>query len=61
MTAGHPEVGHRSVTLCHLGVIAIRLGRALSWDPAQEKFVGDAAADAWLAREPRKPWSYEAV
>jgi hypothetical protein len=60
-TVSDTEVGHRSVTLCHLGVIAMRLGRALSWDPAQEKFVGDAAADEWLAREPRKPWSYEAV
>jgi predicted dehydrogenase len=60
-TVADTEVGHWSVAVCHLGVIAMRLGRALSWDPAKEKFVGDAAADTWLDREPRKPWSYEAV
>ena len=55
------EVGHRSATICHLGVIAMRLGRKLKWDPAQERFVGDQEANQWLAREPRKPWSYDAV
>ena len=60
-TVADTEVGHRSVAVCHLGVIAMRLGRVLSWDPAMEKFVSDAEADTWLAREPRKPWSYEAV
>jgi predicted dehydrogenase len=55
------EVGHRSVTVCHLGVIAMRLGRELKWDPAKEQFVDDQEANTWLAREPRKPWSYEAV
>jgi predicted dehydrogenase len=53
------EVGHRSATVCHIGVIAMRLGRELKWDPERERFVGDAEADKWLAREPRKPWSYE--
>ncbi len=55
------EVGHRSVSLCHLGVIAIRLGRKLAWDPDRERFVNDAEADGYLAREQRKPYSYEAV
>ena len=55
------EIGHRSVTVCHLGVIAMRLGRALKWNPATEQFVGDAEANKWLAREQRKPWSYETV
>ena len=55
------EIGHRSVTVCHLGVIAMRLGRALKWNPATEQFVGDTAANGWLAREQRKPWSYEMV
>ncbi len=55
------EIGHRSVTVCHLGVIAMRLGRALKWNPATEQFVGDTAANGWLAREQRKPWSYETV
>lgn len=55
------EIGHRSVTVCHLGVIAMRLGRALKWNPATEQFVGDADANKWLAREQRKPWSYAMV
>ena len=53
------EVGHRSVSVCHLGVIAIRLGRKLQWDPGKEQFVNDTEADKWLAREQRKPWTYE--
>ncbi len=56
-----PEVGHRSVTLCHLGGIAIRLGRKLRWDPEKEQFPSDAEANAMVAREMRKPWSYDAV
>jgi predicted dehydrogenase len=55
------EVGHRSVTVCHLGVIAMRLGRELKWDPAKEQFVDDKEANTWLAREPRKPWTFDAV
>jgi len=55
------EVGHRSASLCHLGVISIRLGRKLNWDPAREQFVGDAEAATYLAREMRKPYDYDLV
>ena len=55
------EIGHRSVTVCHLGVIAVRLGRKLKWDPEMEQFVGDDEANAMVAREMRKPWGYDAV
>lgn len=55
------EIGHRSVSVCHLGVIAMRLGRKLKWNPKREQFVGDKEADGWLAREMRKPWDYDAV
>jgi predicted dehydrogenase len=55
------EIGHRSVSLCHLGVIAIRLGRKLTWDAAKESFVEDKAANGYLAREMRKPWTYDLV
>ena len=53
------EIGHRSASVCHLGVIAIRLGRKLAWDPAKEQFVGDAEANGFVAREQRKPYSYD--
>jgi predicted dehydrogenase len=55
------ETGHRSVSLCHLGVIAIRLGRKLHWDPAKEQCINDKQADGWLARVQRKPWTYDMV
>jgi len=56
-----PEIGHRSVTVCHLGVISMRLGRKLNWDPEREQFVSDAEADRWLTRPQRKPYTYDQV
>ena len=53
------ETGHRSASLCHLGVTAIRLGRKLNWDPVKEQYVGDDEANGYVAREMRKPYSYE--
>jgi myo-inositol 2-dehydrogenase / D-chiro-inositol 1-dehydrogenase len=55
------EVGHRSASLCHLGVIAIRLGRKLRWDPAAEQFIGDAEANGYVARQMRKPYDYDMI
>lgn len=53
------EIGHRSASVCHLGVIALRLGRKLQWNPTSQEFAGDAEANQWLAREMRKPWKFE--
>ncbi|MGQ9591830.1 MAG: Gfo/Idh/MocA family protein [Planctomycetota bacterium] len=50
------EVGHRSVTVCHLGNISIRLGRSIRWDPEKEEIAGDEEASRWLARPMRAPW-----
>ena len=55
------EIGHRSASLCHLGVLSLRLGRKLQWNPEIEQFVDDDDANHWLRRELRKPWSYDAV
>jgi predicted dehydrogenase len=55
----NPTVGHRSATVCHLGNIAIRTGRRLRWDPAQERFTGDHAEEAngYLTRPMRGEWA----
>lgn len=55
-TAAPVEVGHRSVTICHLGNIAMTLKRKLQWDPENERFVNDDAANQMLARAMRSPW-----
>ena len=44
------EIGHRSVTVCHLGNIAGRLGRKFRWDAAKEQIPDDKEANAMLAR-----------
>jgi predicted dehydrogenase len=50
------EVGHRSATVCHLGNLAIRTGKAITWDPAKEQVVGDAEAAKLVAKAYRAPW-----
>ena len=55
------EIGHRSATVCHLGVIAVRLGREIQWDPGAERFVGDQEAQSMVARPMRQGWGYEMI
>jgi hypothetical protein len=57
------ETGHRSATMCHLGAIALRTGKKLVWDYDLEQFVGDNShtANRYIAREMRKPYSYDFV
>src|SRR5262245_54665626 len=50
------EIGHRSATVCHLGNIAIRSGRKITWDPTKEQIVGDQEAAAMVSRPYREPW-----
>lgn len=50
---------HRSVSVCHLANIAMRLGRKLQWDPHRELFVNDAEANTWLSREQRKGYEIQ--
>ncbi|MCU0796303.1 MAG: Gfo/Idh/MocA family oxidoreductase [Akkermansiaceae bacterium] len=55
--------GHLSATVCHLGAIALRTGKALEWDPEKQSFTGENAAIAlpFMAREMRKPYDYSMV
>lgn len=48
------EIGHRSISLCHLFGITRQLNRKLHWDPATERFQGDEEANALLTRPRRK-------
>jgi len=47
----------RSDTISHLSDIAIRLGRAVRWDPAKERIIDDREATERLDRPMRKPWT----
>jgi len=51
------EIGHRSATACHLGNIALRLGRKVQWDPQKEQILGDDEATGMLSRPYRSPWT----
>lgn len=44
---------HRSVSVCHISNISMRLGRPLHWNPIQQQFVDDKEANQWLSRERR--------
>lgn len=48
------EIGHRSVSVCHLANITRAIGRPLTWDPVKEQFVGDSEANELLDRPRRK-------
>jgi hypothetical protein len=50
------EIGHRSVSVCHLGNISMKLGRPLKWNPEKEMFEGDETANQMLGRPMRAPW-----
>lgn len=51
------EVGHRTVSIAQLGLIAMTLEGKLQWDPVKERFTNDNAANALLGGiELRSPW-----
>jgi len=55
------EIGHRSISVCHLANIVRMLGRRLHWNPDEERFVGDEEANTYLARPRRKEYELPAV
>ena len=50
------ENGHRSCTIVNLGVIALRLGRSLDFDPVMQEFINDDGANGLINQNMRGPW-----
>jgi predicted dehydrogenase len=50
------ETACRSVSVGHLGEIAMLTGRTIRWDPVTETIFDDPGAAALLGRSYRKPW-----
>ena len=56
LTITPAEVAHRSISIGHLGIIAMKVGRKLRWNPQKERFLNDPQADKFLSRAMRNPW-----
>ncbi|MBM3289222.1 MAG: Gfo/Idh/MocA family oxidoreductase [Candidatus Hydrogenedentes bacterium] len=53
------EEGHRSTTIAHLANIALWTRSRIEWDPAAERAIDNAAANAYLEYEYRMPWTLD--
>lgn len=49
--------GFRSATMVNLGIIAVRLGRSLNFDPEKLEFIDDEGANRLINQPMRGPWS----
>jgi len=52
------ENGHRSATVVNMGVIALRLGRTLNFDPIKQEFINDEEANRLIDQPARSSWAY---
>lgn len=50
--------GHRSATIVNLGIVALRLGRTVEYDPVKQQFINDEAANRLLNQPMRAPWTF---
>ncbi len=48
--------GYRSCTLINMGIVALRLGRSLKFDPDRQEFIDDEAANRLVDQPMRAPW-----
>ena len=55
------EIGHRSISVCHLANITRLVGRKLRWDPGAEQFLGDAEANDHVTRQRRNGYELPEV
>jgi predicted dehydrogenase len=51
------ENGHRSCTIVNMGLIALRLGRSLKFDPDKQEFIDDEGANRLIDQPMRAPWT----
>jgi predicted dehydrogenase len=51
------EEAHRTITVAHLGNIAMKLGRPVRWNPDTERFVDDPTAERLRDRARRGGWT----
>ena len=49
--------GFRSATLVNLGIVAVRLGRTLNFDPEKLEFIDDEGANRLINQPMRAPWT----
>jgi len=49
--------GHRSATVVNMGVIALRLGRNLEFDPVKQEFINDEEANRLINQPMRTSWA----
>jgi predicted dehydrogenase len=52
------EIGHRSITVCHLIGITRDLNRRLKWNPEKEQFIDDDEANKLVNRPRRKGFEF---
>lgn len=51
------ENGHRSCTIVNMGIVAVRLGRNLKFDPVKQQFIDDEGANRLINQPVRGPWT----
>ena len=51
------EIAHRSITMSHLGNVAMKLNQDLEWDPKTEQILNNDKANSMLTRTMREPWA----
>ncbi len=51
------ETGHLTSSLCHLGNIAVRVGRGFEFDPEMETVINDREANELLNKKYREHWA----
>ncbi|MDP4284040.1 MAG: Gfo/Idh/MocA family oxidoreductase [Bacteroidota bacterium] len=49
--------GYRSCTIVNMGLVALRLGRSLKFDPIKQEFIGDEGANRLIYPPLREPWT----